>query len=187
MAAATAALRGSSLAAGSSSCCAALRAFARANGGFDRGFTRIDRCRFYLNFVLLRGFTGFGAGNSSFDRRFTRIDRCRLYLNLVRLRRFTALARAIAASTAALRGSTGAGSASTSVRLRRFTGFRTGNGGFNGRFTRIDRCRLYLDLVPAARFYGLSHGQWRLQQPLYADQRRSALPQSRSAAMPYGL
>ncbi len=42
--------------------------------------------------------------------------------------------------------------------MRRFTGFGAGNGSFNGRFTRIDRCRFGLNLVRLRRFAGFRTG-----------------------------
>ncbi|WP_265093625.1 hypothetical protein, partial [Cronobacter sakazakii] len=52
-----------------------------------------------------------------------------------------ALARAMAASTAALRGSTGSAFHPLGAfsRLRRFARFGAGNGGFDGSFARVDR------------------------------------------------
>ncbi len=63
--------------------------FGAGNGGFNGRFTRIDRCRLYLDLVRLRGFTGFRTGNSGFNSRFTRINGGRFYVSLVRLRCLT--------------------------------------------------------------------------------------------------
>jgi hypothetical protein len=137
--------------------CGFLRLNARNRGG-DGGFARVIVGGLRLLF-LLRRFTGFGAGNRRFDGGFTRVDRCfgSAWRCCAALR---ALARAIAASTAALRGSTGAAQpcccsalralaraiAASTAALRgstallpaglRFTGFGAGNRRFDGGFAR---------------------------------------------------
>jgi hypothetical protein len=78
--------------------------FGAGNRRFDGGFTRVDR-RFWFCFGVLRRFARFGAGNRRFNGGFARVDRfCSTTTFCCSALR--ALARAIAASTAALRGST---------------------------------------------------------------------------------
>ncbi|XPE44401.1 hypothetical protein ACNKHV_10230 [Shigella flexneri] len=82
-----------------------LACFGTGNSGFDGGFARIDLL-FWLGIsLLLFQLACFGTGNNGFDGGFARIDLFfwfRISLLLFQLR---ALARAIAASTAVLRGS----------------------------------------------------------------------------------
>jgi hypothetical protein len=106
MAASTAALRGSTalqvLPRGLLFC---FTRFGAGDGGFDGGFARVDRLLLGNCSGLLFGFTRFGPGDSGFNGGFARVDRCFWGHFNACCSALRALARAMAASTAALRGS----------------------------------------------------------------------------------
>jgi hypothetical protein len=94
--------------------------FGAGDGGFHGGLARVDGfgCGLRRRRGLLFGFARFGAGDSGFNGGFARVDGFgrAASAGAACCSALRALARAIAASTAALRGSTAGGGLASPAR-----------------------------------------------------------------------